>query len=159
MGTIGDDKVVAEVYEREWYDDSVGCNSMRTELALSWKCKHADRPQAGTKLIPQSDYASLLEEKNQVAAERDAAVNGRLVIESKLHFATYRADIAESQVSVLSAQLAELREAFARLALQWSEDALRDQASGILVSHSEAFASAILRTLAAAGGATTGKTK
>ena len=76
-----DEKVVAEVYEREWYDD---CNSMRTARALTWKCKHADRPPVGTKLIPQSAYAELAAELEEVRNERDAFAKHNDLLTHKL---------------------------------------------------------------------------
>ena len=136
--TIGDEKVVAWLLDSGgnrtyWADEETARKEYENLCVLGYRSDTTLTP-----LIPQSAYAEL-------AAELAEYVKSAQLLSVERAEFRIRAEKAESQ-------LAELREAFARLALQWSEDALRDQASGMLVSPSEAFASAILRTLAAADG-------
>jgi len=94
MGTIGDEKVVAEQVP-----PVVGY------LADTWPAYRftADsHPPATYPVVRLSDYASLLEEKNQVAADRDLWIS----------MATFEGKVSASVLDDLhttQAQLAELR--------------------------------------------------
>jgi len=93
--TIGDEKVVA------WRDVIVPSHASSDQL-YNWNAEAVSRDEAESKIAAlHSAYASLLEEKNQVAAERDAMESERDRMEAYAREFAVKLDAAESQLAEL----------------------------------------------------------